>query len=97
MRRLSLAVPGMGCVHSQAHHGQKERSLEGQEWKSCGMSMKVASLPETPHIRQWRRFELICQAITAYKDYIMALCKGAQYHFTEDIWPVGGGEMNAII
>src|SRR5258707_11390458 len=31
----------MGCVHSQAHHGQKERSLEGQEWKSCGMSMAL--------------------------------------------------------
>src|SRR6266436_305832 len=24
------------------------------------LSMKVASLPETPHIRQWHRFELIC-------------------------------------
>ena len=61
------------------------------------LSMKVASLPETPHIRQWHRFELICQAITAYKDYVMALHQGAQYHFMEDIWPVGGGEMNAII
>ena len=27
----------------------------------------------------------------------MALHQGAQYHFTEDIWLVGGGEMNAII
>src|SRR5258708_2917505 len=54
------------------------------------LSMKVALLPETPHIRQWRHFELICQAITAYKDYIMALCQGAQYHFMEDIWPGGG-------
>jgi len=27
----------------------------------------------------------------------MALHQGAQYHFTEDIWPVGGGKMNAII
>src|SRR5258705_11033473 len=61
------------------------------------LSMKVASLPETLHIRQWCCFELICQAITAYKDYIMALHQGAQYHFTEDIWPVGGGKMNAII
>src|SRR5258707_10280669 len=60
-------------------------------------STKVASLPDTPHIRQWCRFELICQAITAYKDYIVALCQGAQYHFMEDIWPVEGGEMNAII
>ena len=41
--------------------------------------------------------ELICQAITAYKDYVMALHQGAQYHFMEDIWPVGGGKMNAII
>src|SRR5260370_30829911 len=24
------------------------------------LSMEVASLPETPHIRQWHRFELIC-------------------------------------
>ncbi len=27
----------------------------------------------------------------------MALGQGAQYHFTEDIWLVGGGKMNAII
>src|SRR5258708_23235063 len=53
------------------------------------LSMKVALLPETPHIRQWHHFELICQAITAYKDYVVALGQGAQYHFTEDIWPVG--------
>src|SRR6266436_4173098 len=60
------------------------------------LSTKVASLPETPHIRQWHCFELICQAITAYKDYVMALHQGAQYHFTEDIWPVGGGEMPTV-
>ncbi len=61
------------------------------------LSTKVALLPETPHIRQWHHFELICWAITAYKDYVMALHQGAQYHFMEDIWPVGGGKMNAII
>src|SRR5258708_5844796 len=38
---FGFGVPGMGCVHSQAHHGQKKRSLEGQEWKSCGMSMAL--------------------------------------------------------
>jgi len=73
------------------------RKLTHYTFMMALLSMKVASLPESPHIRQWCRFELICQAITAYKDYVMALHQGAQYHFMEDIWPVGGGEMNAII
>src|SRR5260370_42609980 len=73
------------------------RELTHYTFTMALLSTKVASLPETPHIRQWCCFELICQAITAYKDYIMALCQGAQYHFMEDIWLVGGGEMNAII
>src|SRR5260370_2718019 len=61
------------------------------------LSTKMASLPETSHMRQWHHFELICRAITAYKDYVMALGEGEQYYFAEDIWPVGGGEMNVII
>ena len=75
----------------------RSRELTHYTFTMALLSTKVASLPETPHIRQWRRFELICRAITAYKDYVVALGQGAQYHFTEDIWPVGGGEMNAII
>src|SRR5258707_13758621 len=61
------------------------------------LCMKGALRPDTPHISPWHHFELICQAITAYKDYVMALGQEAQYHFMEDIWPVGGGKMNAII
>src|SRR5258708_22700606 len=75
----------------------QSRELTHYTFTMALLSTKVASLPETPHIRQWCHFELICRAITAYKDYVMALCQGAQYHFMEDIWLVGGGEMNAII
>src|SRR6266481_9074296 len=58
------------------------RELTHYTFMMALLSTKVASLPETPHIRQWCRFELICQAIPAYKDYVVALHQAAMYQFT---------------
>src|SRR5258707_5525861 len=56
----------------------QSRELTHYTFTMALLSTKVASLPETPHIRQWPHFELICQAITAYKDYMEALRQEAE-------------------
>src|SRR5258708_3301304 len=38
----------------------QSRELTHYTFTMALLSMKVASLPETPHIRQWHCFELIC-------------------------------------
>ena len=61
------------------------------------LSSCITALPTEQWTIQLQHFEMICHSIALYYSTGIDRASYSNINFTADIWPVQGGEMNALL